>query len=232
MDWTLAYRFRGRKFECDVQADVGITIKQVSLGFCITTSVKRKDRNNTLVSPWPRKNSLLSVTVTFSHELSLFLACIGLPDAFKPAERDHRNSRFGFPSCCSKGLCPLSLFCGKVSSEFVPKVRQVQALWKHNARVGHSLTCLWADNEWVHATIAGAWPVKAIQCVLCGIMWFMWEVKGKSSTAFLPLTCASFRCTHEADRHMRPAFVGVSTERAVLGFTGIHSFASETKTPC
>lgn len=152
----------------------------------------------------------------------LFFLHVGLPDAFKPAERDHGNSRFGFPSGGSKGLCLLSLFCGKEASEFAPKVRQVQALWKHNARVGCSLACLWADSELALAKVVGAQPVKAIQRVLRGITWFLWEVEGESSAAFLPLAGASFRRSRQADGYARPALVGVSRERAVWGFVCVH----------
>lgn len=118
----------------------------------------------------------------------LYFLPVGLPDAFKPAERDHRNSRFVFPSRGSKGLClSLSLLsCGKETSEFVPKVRQVQALSTQNARVGRSLACLQADREPVLAKIIRAWPGEAVRCVLPGARRFVLEEKGESSAVCLP----------------------------------------------
>lgn len=107
------------------------------------------------------------------HMSFVYFLRVGLPDAFKPAERDHGNSRLGFPPCGSKGLCLLSLFCGKETSEFLPKARRVQALSKHDAWVGCSLARLWAGNELVLAKTARAWPVEAMQCVRRGVTWFL-----------------------------------------------------------
>lgn len=68
-----------------------------------------------------------------SHARSLYFLLTGLPDAGEPAERDHRHSRFGFPSGGSEGWCLLS-FCGKESSEFLPEFGQVQALLECSAQ--------------------------------------------------------------------------------------------------
>lgn len=71
--------------------------------------------------PWPP-----------SHARSLYFLLPGLPDAGEPAERDHRHSRFGFPSGGSEGWCLLS-FCGKESSEFLLEFGQVRGLSEHSA---------------------------------------------------------------------------------------------------
>lgn len=91
----------------------------------------------------------------------LYFLHIGLPGALKPDERDHRNSGFSIPACCSKGLCILPLSGGKRALILSRK----SGKFRLPPNIAHRclLMCLSADDELVLVRMIHAWPVRVIQ---------------------------------------------------------------------
>lgn len=91
----------------------------------------------------------------------LYFLHIGLPGALKPDERDHRNSGFSIPACCSEGLCILPLFWGKRVLILSKKSGKFRLL----PNIVHRclLMCLSAGDELVLVRMIHVWPVRVIQ---------------------------------------------------------------------